>query len=319
MGRDYTLSDLEQRGLQGHLPGDRRAQEPAPRRARRSARAESIPATVFLKQVNLGEQPRLSGPVVVVGGGSTAMDAARSALRSGAETVTVLYRRGFAEMPAQAEEVEAARAEGVAFRIGDGRDRGPRARRDDDRRSGIAEQAPTGESQSGRAVWAAVPGSEATLAASDDPRRGRRGARSVDPARGRGHRGQRLRRDRRRSADPVDRACRGLRRRRRRVRSQDHHRRGRVRPTGRRRDPRVPRRRPRRRGRDHGHGPLSRPRPRRASPSTSSRGPGPASRSRSMSPARSGPARPGSTRRPRWPRRRAASGATRSTGAPRSP
>ena len=163
MGRDFTLSGLEQEGFKAIFlaTGAPRAGASA---CQAMDRAGVVPATVFLKQVNLGERPRLSGPVVVVGGGSTAMDAARSALRSGAETVTVMYRRGFAEMPAQAEEVEAARAEGVAFRIGavvtevlapDGTTTGVR----------YAEQAPTGESQGGRAVWAAVPGSEATLAA----------------------------------------------------------------------------------------------------------------------------------------------------------
>jgi pyruvate/2-oxoglutarate dehydrogenase complex dihydrolipoamide dehydrogenase (E3) component len=64
----------------------------------------------------LGEEPRLAGQVLVVGGGSTAMDAARSALRSGAEHVTVVYRRRRADMPAQAEEIEAAEREGIAIR-----------------------------------------------------------------------------------------------------------------------------------------------------------------------------------------------------------
>ena len=54
--------------------------------------------------------------VIVIGGGNTAMDAARSALRDGAE-VTLLYRRGEEEMPASPEEVRDARAEGVAFRF----------------------------------------------------------------------------------------------------------------------------------------------------------------------------------------------------------
>ena len=77
-----------------------------------------MPATLFLKQVNLGEEPRLAGPAIVVGGGSTAMDAARSAWRSGASPVTIVYRRGRAEMPAQVEEIEAAEREGIVVQTG---------------------------------------------------------------------------------------------------------------------------------------------------------------------------------------------------------
>lgn len=54
--------------------------------------------------------------VVVVGGGNVAMDAARCALRLGAEEVTVVYRRSAEELPARAEEVEHAIEEGVTFR-----------------------------------------------------------------------------------------------------------------------------------------------------------------------------------------------------------
>jgi formate dehydrogenase beta subunit len=72
-----------------------------------------IPATTFLKDYNLNPDTRLEGVVAVVGGGSTAMDAARSALRSGASTVHVLYRRTRKEMPAQQEEVRAAIEEGI--------------------------------------------------------------------------------------------------------------------------------------------------------------------------------------------------------------
>jgi glutamate synthase (NADPH/NADH) small chain len=56
-----------------------------------------------------------SRSVAVVGGGNVAMDAARSALRMGAENVYVVYRRSEAEMPARREEVHHAKEEGVTF------------------------------------------------------------------------------------------------------------------------------------------------------------------------------------------------------------
>jgi len=55
--------------------------------------------------------------VVVVGGGNTAMDAARTARRLGARAVSLVYRRSQAEMPARAEEVRHARQEGIEFRM----------------------------------------------------------------------------------------------------------------------------------------------------------------------------------------------------------
>jgi len=72
-----------------------------------------IPATTFLKDFNLAPATRLEGAVAVVGGGSTALDAARSALRAGARSVHLLYRRSRVEMPAQPDEVRAALAEGI--------------------------------------------------------------------------------------------------------------------------------------------------------------------------------------------------------------
>ncbi len=55
--------------------------------------------------------------VAVVGGGNVAMDAARSAMRLGAEKVYIIYRRGAEELPARAEEVEHAKEEGIEFRL----------------------------------------------------------------------------------------------------------------------------------------------------------------------------------------------------------
>ena len=57
------------------------------------------------------------GKVAVVGGGHVAMDAARTALRLGAEKVYIVYRRSMDELPARREEVEHAEEEGIEFRL----------------------------------------------------------------------------------------------------------------------------------------------------------------------------------------------------------
>ncbi|MEW6747502.1 MAG: 2-oxoacid:acceptor oxidoreductase family protein [Planctomycetota bacterium] len=71
----------------------------------------------FLHRVNLEGGARLSGHVVVLGGGNTAVDCARTALRSGASRVTIAYRRTRLEMPAIREEIEEAEAEGVELLV----------------------------------------------------------------------------------------------------------------------------------------------------------------------------------------------------------
>ncbi len=81
-------------------------------------------ANEFLTRINLMKayQEQSKTPlhrgrkVAVVGGGNVAMDAARSALRLGAEEVSILYRRSMEEMPARKEEVEHAQEEGIIFR-----------------------------------------------------------------------------------------------------------------------------------------------------------------------------------------------------------
>lgn len=57
------------------------------------------------------------GRVAVVGGGNVAMDAARTALRLGAEKVFIVYRRSMGELPARAEEIEHAMEEGIIFKV----------------------------------------------------------------------------------------------------------------------------------------------------------------------------------------------------------
>jgi len=82
-------------------------------------------ANEFLTRVNLMKaydpaydtMIRHGKHVVVVGGGNVAMDAARSALRLGADEVSIVYRRGEEEMPARREEIEHAKEEGIIFRL----------------------------------------------------------------------------------------------------------------------------------------------------------------------------------------------------------
>lgn len=82
-------------------------------------------ANEFLTRVNLMKAYRENAKtpvfrakrVAVVGGGNVAMDAARTALRLGAEKVYIVYRRGIEELPARREEVEHAMEEGVDFRL----------------------------------------------------------------------------------------------------------------------------------------------------------------------------------------------------------
>ena len=57
------------------------------------------------------------GNVVVVGGGNVAMDAARTALRLGADKVYIVYRRSIDELPARREEVMHAKEEGIIFNL----------------------------------------------------------------------------------------------------------------------------------------------------------------------------------------------------------
>ena len=72
-----------------------------------------VPGVKFLRDVALGDIKALKGNVAIVGGGDVAIDAARSALRLGADNVSILYRRTKTEMPARNEEIEDALEEGV--------------------------------------------------------------------------------------------------------------------------------------------------------------------------------------------------------------
>jgi NADPH-dependent glutamate synthase beta subunit-like oxidoreductase len=89
----------------------------AHRSTKMGIKGEQLPGIMdgmsFLRAVNLGEKISLGERVAVIGGGNTAIDSARAALRLGAREVTVIYRRTRAEMPAGVDEVEEALHEGV--------------------------------------------------------------------------------------------------------------------------------------------------------------------------------------------------------------
>jgi len=79
-------------------------------------KAEGIRQGVdFLKEVNLTGKAEVGKKVAIIGGGNVAIDVSRSAIRLGAEEVTIIYRRTRAEMPAWEEEIHAAEEEGVGI------------------------------------------------------------------------------------------------------------------------------------------------------------------------------------------------------------
>ena len=72
-----------------------------------------IDCITFLNEVNLGKARKPGDKVIVIGGGSSAVDSARTALRLGSEKVYIVYRRSRKEMPAHEAEISAAEHEGV--------------------------------------------------------------------------------------------------------------------------------------------------------------------------------------------------------------
>ena len=112
-GEDFTLAGLRQRHDAVFVAiGAQRAQG-----LRCDGEEQALAGIEFLERVASGNPVPLGDEVAVVGGGNTAMDCARSAIRLGARNVRVLYRRGRQEMPCLMEEVEAAEAEGVQIEL----------------------------------------------------------------------------------------------------------------------------------------------------------------------------------------------------------
>lgn len=115
VGKDVTIAQLREQGYEAfYLAAG--AWKSAPLGCTGDDKAGVWGGIEFLKAVNAGDEVKVGKNVAVIGGGNTAMDVARTAIRLGAENVYVVYRRTADEMPAAAEEVAEAEAEGVQFK-----------------------------------------------------------------------------------------------------------------------------------------------------------------------------------------------------------
>ena len=117
VGKDVTIAELRQQGFKGFyvavglqsggklgVPGEE---------------AEGVMAGIdFLRNVNTGGGQQLSGKVVVIGGGNIGADVARTAVRCGAESVTLYCLESYDEMPMGEEDRSACEADGITIRAG---------------------------------------------------------------------------------------------------------------------------------------------------------------------------------------------------------
>ncbi len=112
LGRDFSIDDLKKQGFDAVFVGA--GAQAGTRLGVKGEDAEgNFAAVEFLRDAAAGRKPEAGKRVAVIGGGFTAIDAARTARRLGAESVFVLYRRTRGEMPATEEEIWEAEEEGV--------------------------------------------------------------------------------------------------------------------------------------------------------------------------------------------------------------
>jgi putative selenate reductase YgfK subunit len=112
-GRDISVEDLRNRGARAVILATGTQKSVKMNIRNENGLPGYMDCLSFLKRFSDGEPPPLGNRVLVVGGGNAAIDTARSALRLGAEKVSLVYRRTLGEMPADREEVEDALREGV--------------------------------------------------------------------------------------------------------------------------------------------------------------------------------------------------------------
>jgi formate dehydrogenase major subunit len=117
LGTDFSLGSLKERGFDATFLA-LGAQKAKTMGLAEEGQTEGIMGGAdFLRAMQTEGPPEIYGTVVVVGGGNTAVDAARTCVRLGADKVVILYRRTMKEMPAHQMEIDAASEEGVEMRF----------------------------------------------------------------------------------------------------------------------------------------------------------------------------------------------------------
>ena len=116
IGKDVKLHQLRNQGYKGFFVAIG-AQSSQKLRVKGEDLMGVFGGVDFLRKVNLGGKPELGKRCAVIGGGTVAIDTARTAIRCGAEEVCIVYRRTENEMPADRAELEEAIEEGVKLRF----------------------------------------------------------------------------------------------------------------------------------------------------------------------------------------------------------
>jgi NADPH-dependent glutamate synthase beta subunit-like oxidoreductase/ferredoxin len=117
VGKDVTLEDLRKQGYKGFYLAI--GAQSGRKLNIEGENADGVISGVdFLRKVNLGEDARLSGKAIIIGGGNVAMDVARTAVRENAERVDLFCLESASEMPALPEEIEEAVSEGINLHNG---------------------------------------------------------------------------------------------------------------------------------------------------------------------------------------------------------
>ena len=112
IGKDFTIGQLRDQGYKAFFMGIG-SQECKVLGIEGEDYEGVYPGLEFLKKVNLGERVHIGDRVAVIGGGNVAMDAVRTALRTGSKKPFIIYRRSRDEMPANDEEIVECEDEGI--------------------------------------------------------------------------------------------------------------------------------------------------------------------------------------------------------------